>query len=100
MELTEALPILQRLYSSRFPDLNLKVREDHICDRDHAPGKCPYPDSAKYTQYDASMDTPETLVARLRRGGPLKPSQDDPPFFTHIVGAVRTLRELVREWNG
>jgi hypothetical protein len=99
MELSEALPILQRLYEPLWKDMHLRVYDDHICDREHTPGNCPYPDSAKYTKLDALLDTPESLESRLRRGGPLKPSQDEPLFFTHIRGAVRTLRSLVREWN-
>ncbi len=99
MELAEALPILQRLYEPLWKDMKLRVYDDHICDCDHGPGACPYPDSAKYTKLDAMLDTPEALENRLRRGGPLKPSQDEPMFFTHIRGAVRTLRSLVREWN-
>jgi len=92
MELSEALPILQRLYAPLWQDMNLRISDDHICDRDHPPGKCPHPDSARYTRLDAMLDTPESLEERLRRGGPLKPSQNWPPFFTHIRGTVRTLR--------
>lgn len=99
MELADALPILQRLYMPLWQDMNLRISDDHICDRDHPPGKCPYPDSAKYTKVDAMLDTPEALEERLRRGGPLKPSQEWPLFFTHIRGTVRTLRGLFREWN-
>ncbi len=99
MELAEALPILQRLYVPLGQDMNLRISDDHICDRDHPPGQCPYPDSAKYTKLDAMLDTPEALEDRLRRGGPLKPSQEWPLFFTHIRGTVRTLRGLFREWS-
>ena len=98
MKLSEALPILQRLYEPLWKDMKLRLYDDHICDGDHASGTCPYPDSAKYTKMDALLDTPESLEDRLLRGGPLKPSQDEPLFFTHIRGAVRTLRSLVREW--
>jgi hypothetical protein len=99
MELFQALPILQRLYAPLFKDMNLRISDDHICDRDHAVGQCPYPDSAKYTKSDALLDTPETLERRLLRGGPLKPSQEDAPFFTHFLGAVRAVRGLVRAWS-
>jgi hypothetical protein len=98
MELSEALPILQRLYEPLWKDMKLRLYDDHLCDGDHASGICPYPDSAKYTKMDALLDTPESLENRMLRGGPLKPSQDEPLFFTHIRGAVRTLRSLVREW--
>jgi hypothetical protein len=97
MKLSEALPILQRLYVPLFGAMDLKVYDDHICDREHRPGECPYPDSAKYTKLDAMLDTPEALDSRLRRGGPLKPSQSERRFFTHIRGAVRMLRGLARE---
>jgi hypothetical protein len=99
MELSEALLILQHLYKPLWKDMKLRAYDDHICDAIHMPGHCPYPDSAKYTKVDALLDTPESLENRLLRGGPLKPSEDDPLFFTHIRGAVRTLRGLVREWN-
>lgn len=99
MEPSEALPILQRLYEPLWKDMKLRVYDAHICDRDRAPGNCPYPESAKYTKLDALLDTTESLENRLLRGGPLKPSQDEPLFFTHIRGAVRTLRGLVREWD-
>jgi hypothetical protein len=99
MELAEALPILKRLYVPLFKDMDLKLADDHICDRDHPPGQCPYPDSAKYTKMDALLDTPEGLERRLLRGGPLKPTQDDPWFFTHARGAVRAVRGLVRLWS-
>jgi len=98
MELSEALPILQRLYEPLWKDRKLRLYGDHICDGDHARGNCPYPDSAKYTKVDALLDTPESLENRLLRGGPLKPSQDEPLFITHIRGAVRTLRSVVHEW--
>ena len=97
MELSDALPILQRLYAPLWTGMELRVVDDHICDRDHAAGQCPYPDSAKYTRLDAMLDTPEALENRLRSGGPLKPSGNYPLFFTHIRGAVRSLRSLVRE---
>ena len=99
MELSEALPILQRLYAPLFKGLNLRIEDDHICDRDHAAGECPYPDSAKYTKLDAILDTSEALASRLLRGGPLKPTQSWRPFFTHITGVARTIKGLVREWG-
>jgi hypothetical protein len=99
MELEEALPILRRLYAPLFKDMDLRISDDHICDRDHLPGQCPYPDSAKYTKLDALLDTAGTLEARLLRGGRLKPSQHDQPFFTHVRGAVRAVRGLVRAWS-
>jgi hypothetical protein len=73
MELSEALPILPR--SPRFRDLNLRKCDDHICDRDHAPGKCPLavPGPDRYTGFDAHFDTPEKLEMKLRTGGLLKP---------------------------
>jgi len=92
MELSEALPILRRLYAPRFPGLELRVLENHICDRDHAPGECPHPDSAKYTQLDAMLDTAPSLEKRLASGGALKPQRGEPLFFTHIREAVRTLK--------
>jgi hypothetical protein len=99
MQLADALPILQRLYAPPWRDMELRVMGDHICDRQHPPGECPLPDSARYTSLDAMLDTPEALEDRLRRGGPLKPSQEWPLFFTHLRGTVRTLRGLFREWN-
>ena len=99
MELAEALPILRRLYAPLFKDMDLRVCGDHICDRAHPSGECPHPDSAKYTKFDALLDTPETLERRLLRGGPLKPTQDEPWFFTHARGAVRAVRGLVRMWS-
>ncbi len=71
MELSEALLILQR--SPRFRDLNLGICDDHICDRDHAPGKSQVPDSDEYKKMDALLDTPVKLEMRLRTGGLLKP---------------------------
>ena len=68
MELSEARPILRRLYVPLFKNLDLRVVDDHICDLDHSPGQCPYPDSAKYTRMDALIDTPESLEHRLLRG--------------------------------
>lgn len=50
MELSEALPILQRLYEPLWKDMKLRLYDDHICDRDHPLGSYPYPDSAKYTK--------------------------------------------------
>ena len=99
MKLEEALPILQRLYAPLFKDMDLRMSDDHICDRDHPPGQCPHPDSAIYTKFDALLDTPETLERRLLSGGPLKPSGRDAPFFTHVRGAVRAVRGLVRAWS-
>jgi len=99
MELSEALPILRRLYAPLFKGMDLRICDDHICDRDHEPGKCPLPDSAKYTKMDALLDTPERLERRLLSGGPLKPTQHDPWFFTHARGAVRAVRGLVRAWS-
>ena len=99
MELAEALPILRRLYAPLFKDMDLRISDDHICDREHPPGECPYPDSAKYTKLDALLDTTETLERRLLKGGQLKPSQQGAPFFTHVTGAVRALRGLVRAWS-
>ncbi len=61
MELSEALPILRRLYAPLFKGMDLRICDDHICDRNHAPGKCPVPDTAKYTKMDALLDTPERL---------------------------------------
>jgi hypothetical protein len=97
MELSEALPILQRLYAPLFSGMSLRISGDHICDREDPPEECPYPDSAKYTKMDALLDTPQALEDRLRRGGPLKPSQDWPLFFTHIRGTVRTIKGSLRE---
>jgi hypothetical protein len=68
MELSEALPILQRLYVPLFNGMELRLVDDYICDRDHPAGQCPYPDSAKYTKMDALLDTPESLERRLLRG--------------------------------
>src|SRR5712692_8489792 len=68
MELSEALPILRRLYAPLFQGMDLRICDDHICDRDHEPGKCPLPDSAKYTKMDALLDTPERLDHRLPCG--------------------------------
>jgi hypothetical protein len=99
MELSEALPILQRLYVPLFKGMELKLVDDHICDRDHLPGQCPYPDSAKYTKMDALLDTPESLERRLLRGGPMNPTHPEPWFFTHARGAVRAVRGLVRSWS-
>ncbi len=99
MELSEALPILRRLYAPLFGGMDLRVCGDHICDRDHPAGECPYSDSAKYTKMDALLDTPETLERRLLNGGPLKPTQPEPLFFTHVRGAVRAVRALVRGWS-
>jgi hypothetical protein len=99
MELKEALPILRRLYAPLFKDMDLRISDDHICDREHPPGQCPYPDSAKYTKFDALLDTPEMLERRLLKGGPLKPSGHDEPFFSHVQGAVRAVRGLVRAWS-
>jgi len=99
MEVSDALPILRRLYEPLFGRMELRILDDHICDRDHSPGQCPYPDSAKYTRLDALLDTPEILEQRLLNGGPLKPTQPEPLFFTHVRGAVRAVRALVRGWS-
>jgi hypothetical protein len=87
------------LYAPLFKDMNLRIIDDHICDREHQIGECPYPDSAKYTKMDAMLDTPESLERRLLRGGALKPTQDEKWFFTHARGAVRAMRGLVRAWS-
>ena len=104
MELSEALPILRRLYAPLFKGMDLRICDDHICDRDHEPEKCPLPDSAKYTKMDALLDTPERLERRLLSGGPLKPTQHDQGVFrffgTHALGAARAVRGLVRAWSG
>ena len=99
MKLEEALPILRRLYQPLFRGLDLRLVGDHICDQDHRVGECPHPDSAKYTELDAALDSRETLTSRLEQGGPLKPTQGWPPFFTHIRGTARIFRALIREWG-
>jgi hypothetical protein len=99
MELAEALPILQRLYVPLFNGMELRLVDDHICDRYHPPGQCPYPDSAKYTKMDVLLDTPESLERRLLSGGRLKSAQLERWVFTHTCGAVRAVQGLVRAWS-
>ena len=94
MELAEALPILQRWYAPGY--VNFTISDDHICRREHPPGECPYSNSAKYTALDAALETPTALQRRLLDGGPLKPTQPWPLFFTHIRAAVRTIRGSFR----
>jgi hypothetical protein len=48
MALVDALPVVARLHAQP-----LRLYNDHICDRDHCTGVCPYPSSAQYTEFDA-----------------------------------------------
>jgi hypothetical protein len=88
MELAEALPILQRLYVPLFNGMELRLVDDHICDRDHPPGQCPYPDSAKYTKMDALLDTPESLERRLLSGERSKQHNKSDGFLLTLVGRI------------
>ena len=66
MDLQEVLIILRREHA---PNAYL-YDDDHICDAAHWGGACPYPRTAVYTKLDAVRDTPQSLLARLRRNPP------------------------------
>jgi hypothetical protein len=84
MDLDEAFRIISRHRSEA------TLQPDHICTSEphggflkagealnplqpHRRSACSLPNSAVYTELDATLDTPEALERRLSRGGDLKP---------------------------
>jgi hypothetical protein len=84
MNLEEAFSIIRQLRDDPF--MPWVLQSDHVCNqrRFHRLRNCPWgtiddngvqmPPDGVYTEADARRDAPEALTARLRSGGPLKPT--------------------------